>query len=153
MGPDGWKLINTVARLTYEKRITAALAGRLLADHPRYWAGLSQTPDGGGSLLMVPKSDACALFTSQDLAQKYIDFLRSLENAKSQMEGMQPIPLLTRWHTSALAVAAEQFTEVAINPDPYGTEGLFLGRDALDAALVRIDEKLKPRVPGFIAEA
>jgi hypothetical protein len=54
---------------------------------------------------------------------------------------------------SALTIAAGQFTEVAINPDPYGTEGLFLGRDALESALERIDDKLKPRVPGFIAEA
>jgi hypothetical protein len=150
-GPNGWSLINGISRLYNEKKIPATLAGRMVADHPRYWVGLSQTPDGGGVLLMVPKTDACALFTSQDLAKKYIDFMASLENGGAQMEGMQPTPVLTRWHMSALTIAAGQFTEVAINPDPYGFEGLFLGRDAIESALERIDDKLKPRVPGFVA--
>jgi len=151
-GPTGADAIAAIARLYYEKKISAALAGRMVADYPRYWVGLGQTPEGGGSLLMVPGTDACALFTSQDRAQQYLDFHMNLPNARAQIEGMQPIPVLTRWHASALAVASDQFTQVCINPDPYGTEGLFLGRDALDAALARIDDRLKPRVPGFVAE-
>jgi hypothetical protein len=102
---------------------------------------------------MVPKTDACALFTSQNLAKSYLDFWQNVESVKPQLSSMKPVPVLSRWQSSALAVAAEQFSEIWIDPDPASASGLRLGKDALEAGLARIDEKLKPRVPGFIWES
>jgi hypothetical protein len=150
-GPAGWNIINAIADLYHNKKITALLAGCMVADYPRYWVGLQHTQNQS-ALLMVPQTDACALFTSPELAKTYLDWYTNLDSAKTQLEGMQPVPVLTRWHTSALAVAAEQFSEIWIDPDPLQGTGLRLGADAMEAALERIDEKLKPRIPGFIWE-
>ncbi len=150
-GPAGWNIINAIADLYYNKKITAVVAGRLVADYPRYWVGLQHTQNQS-ALLMVPQTDACALFTSPELAKTYLDWYMNLDSVKTQIEGMQPVPVLTRWNTSSLAVAAGQFSEIWIDPDPLAGTGLRLGADAMEAALKRIDEKLKPRIPGFVWE-
>jgi hypothetical protein len=65
---------------------------------------------------------------------------------------MQPFGVASRWAAGPLAAAAENFTCVVLDPADAGGGGCRLERDALLAALGSLDERLTPRVPGFIWE-
>ncbi|MGA1824769.1 MAG: SseB family protein [bacterium] len=151
--PKGDEIISSVASLYNNNRISSTCAARIVADYPRYWVGFDQSADKNVSILMVPNTDACALFTSSQLLQDYLAYQKGKsDNTRKHLETMSPTPILTNWNNSALALAAEQFLEIWINPHPTGDGGIHLKMDAINAGLARIDEKCKPRVPGFIWE-
>ncbi|MEE8166726.1 MAG: hypothetical protein V3T64_14255, partial [Myxococcota bacterium] len=105
-------------------------------------------PDGGASIMTLPDVDCCPIFTSQEIARTYINVYRNLG---LMTEGMKPVPILHKWTYSVFVEAKNNFTEGAcVDPIPLGGGGVRVAGEMLEAALERIDEKLKPRVPGFV---
>jgi len=146
--PSEHDLVSEAGRLCAEKKIPPRLAGRMAAEIPRYWMGV-QKKDDSVLILVIPGTDTCALFSNPDSARSYLDFYRNLGIGSDEMK---PVPVLSRWDRSALHTAAESFEAVWIDPAPMGGGGLYLEREALEAALEHLDRKLKPRVPGFVWE-
>jgi hypothetical protein len=135
-----------VAKLLAAGTISAETAGRIAADFPVYWIAVREAGERV-ELLMVPNTDALCLFTSSDRAQRYVDKLVRAGLAT----GFVPRRTRFGWGTNPLVVALESFTEAWIDPeDPFAGGGLRLPREAVHAAVARLDETLKPRVPGFI---
>lgn len=147
--PEPSELVLAIGGLLAGGLVDEAMAGRLAADYPRYWVGFQQTPEGGGMLLMVPDTDACAVFTSHEAAKAFLTFYENVE----AIRGMSPVPVLSRWSHSAFSLASGSFAEAWIDPDPMlGAPALRLGTPGLESALAWLDDKLKPRVPGFVWE-
>jgi hypothetical protein len=147
--PDPADLVAEVTRLVRAQAIPMALAARLVADWPRYFIGVART-DTGGTVLKLPEGDVCAVFTSAEKAAFFIDAHRTLGIFRGA-EGLKPMPILHRWTHSVFHAVVEQFEAACIDPEPGAGTGLHLDRAALAAAVERIEERLQPRVPGFVA--
>jgi hypothetical protein len=145
--PVATEVLWKVAELLAAGRIAPAMAGRIAADLPVYWIAVRET-GGTVELLMFPNTDALCLFTSGDRAESYVTKIAQSGLAT----GFASRRVRFGWSTNPLVVALESFTEAWIDPeDPFLGGGLRLSNDALRAAVARLDETLKPRVPDFIA--
>ncbi len=146
--PTAYEIALQVGELLEGGAISPKIAGRILADWPRYYVGIQRHPDGGASIMTLPDVDCCPIFTSQEIARTYINVYRNLG---LMTEGMKPVPILHKWTYSVFVEAKNNFTEGAcVDPVPLAGGGVRVAGEMLEAALERIDEKLKPRVPGFV---
>jgi hypothetical protein len=125
--------------------IPLAVAARIAADMPRYWLGVIREADLV-SMLVFPGTDACCLFSTQERARRYIGKLGG-SGARAH-----PAPVPCKWQVNAFRTVLAGFEEAWLDPeDPLVGGGLRLSNEAVRAAAARLDDKLKPRVPGFIA--
>jgi SseB protein N-terminal domain len=147
--PEAGEVVAEVSRLRHAGTLSPALAARLVADWPRYFIGVART-ETGGNVLKLPEGDVCAVFTSAEKANFFIDAHRTLGLFQG-IEGMKPMPILHRWTHSVFHAVAEQFEAACIDPEPRAGTGLHLDQAGLAAAIERIEERLQPRVPGFVA--
>lgn len=173
--PNGTALAQEVTTRLAEETWTPELAGRVLADWPRYFVCLRRDADGNVQILTLPDRDCCAVFSTSERADLYLEVFRQSGVIDGSWE---PIPVLSRWHHSVFHDLACHFDEGGvIDPMPPGAglsvwaskflgeskfdldptlvmdgyEGPHVHGEMLEAALARIDEKLKPRVPGWVA--
>jgi hypothetical protein len=150
--PKGWTIASEIARLHYEQVLSDRVAALIVADWPRYFMIAQQTPEGGVNLLKIPDpdSDRLPVFTTADAAETYIRVFRNMELLK---EEWQVVPILHRWDTSVFHNALDNFDDGAwVDPIALGGGGLPVNRSMLETIIERIDEKLKPRIPGFVWE-
>jgi hypothetical protein len=148
--PFGGALCAEVCRLLNDKSIDERLASRLIADWPRYFLVIQHMENGGVSVLKVldPDRDWCATFTSYEKAELHLTVLRNLGIIKGEW---QPVPVLSRWDNSVFHNALQNFDDgLWIDSVPTEGRGLVMDHAMLEAAVERVDEKLKPRVPDFV---
>jgi hypothetical protein len=146
--PDAGEVLARAAELLAAGTITAEVAGRLAADFPVYWLAMREE-DKRTQLLMFPATDALCLFTSEARARRYLD---RLADVGPWGAGFTPSRVRFGWSANPFVVALDSFTEAWIDPDdPLAGRGLRLSNEAVRAAVARLDETLKPRVPGFLA--
>jgi len=140
--PQSSEIIREAGRLLDAQILTQELAGRIAADLPRYWIARR-----GAELFRFPGTDGCCLFTSEADTKLFLEKARTLDVDVD----FQPAPLTSRWHQNAFLTVAQESSDVWICPeDPLFGGGLHLTKDGLLSALRRLDEGLKPRVPGFV---
>ncbi len=125
-------------------------AARVVADWPQYYTGIQPT-ETGANVVTMPNRDILPIFTTPENAEVFTSFYR----AAGILEGeWQTVPLPHKWTHSAFLQAQRHHEDGAwIDPKP-GEEpgGLPVPQAMLEDALERIDEQLKPRVPGFVWE-
>ncbi len=144
--PDAHEALLWAAGLLAAGVITPETAGRIAADFPFYWIC---TRDAGSQaeVLMYPNTDALLLFTSEAWARHFLGGLSTMGIA----EGFTPARVRFGWARNPFVMALEDYSEAWIDPEsPATAGGLRLSNGALHAAVARLDETLKPRVPGFI---
>jgi hypothetical protein len=147
--PRGREIVLEVARLRASAGLPASLAGRIVADWPSWFIGLARGEGSQIHVLQVPlANDACAIFTSQEAVEDYLTVQRNLGIFQAP-EGMAPQAVAHRWRGSVFGFALEQFTEAWIDPEPMGGAPVVMDRELLAVAAARVEERLRPRVPGF----
>jgi hypothetical protein len=143
--PDAHEALLWAAGLLAAGAITPEMAGRMAAEFPFYWI-CTRAAGAEAEVLMYPNTDALLLFTSEGWARHFLGGGRLAE-------GFTPGRVRFDWARNPFAMALEDYSEAWIDPgSPTAGGGLRLSHDALKAAVARLDETLKPRVPGFIAE-
>lgn len=146
--PGAGEIMALAGQLLGSGAIMAKTAGRIAADFPGYWIAVREEGDRI-VVLTVPKTDGICLFTSEQRAHEYVAMLTRLKLA----EEFTPRRMRFGWSVNPLVLAHDSYGEAWIDPVSIGDEGgLRLSTEALRAALARLDETLKPRVPGFLAE-
>jgi hypothetical protein len=144
--PGAHEALTTVAKLLEDGAITPERAGRMAADFPFYWIG-ARAREAQREVLMFPDTDALLLFTSEESARRYLGELATLGLG----EGFAPARVRFGWAKNPFVMALAGYSEAWIDPaSPMTGGGLRLSSTALKAAVARLDETLKPRVPGFI---
>jgi hypothetical protein len=144
--PTPGDVLADAANLVAAGTLTSEHVGRVAADFPDYWFGVR--PDAGNGFSVVTHNETgFCLFSSEQRASAYISRGASLAEG-----GFRPREAVTRWGgDTVFDHALRGFSQAVIDPDrPGSSTGLALDRAALEAALARIDERLEPRVPGFI---
>ena len=102
-------------------------------------------------MLKMPGGDILPIFTTADKLEAFIQYY-VLEGV---LEGAwDPGTVSHKWTHSAFLQASRSYQEGAwVDPEPGPEHGGVPGDpDMLAYAIERIDEQLKPRVPGFIWE-
>jgi hypothetical protein len=141
--PDAHEALLWAAGLLAAGTITPEMAGRMAADFLFYWI-CARSAGAQAEVLMYPNTDALLLFTSEAWARHFLGGGRLAE-------GFTPGRVRFDWARNPFVMALEDYSEAWIDPgSPTTGGGLRLSHDALKAAVARIDETLKPRVPGFI---
>jgi hypothetical protein len=136
------EIIREAGRLLDAQVLTQELAGRVAADLPCYWVARR-----GAELLRFPGLQGCCLFTSETDTRLFLAKARTLEVDVD----FEPAPIVSRWQQNAFLTVAQESDDVWICPeDPLFGGGLHLTKEGLQSALKRLDENLKPRVPGFV---
>lgn len=145
--PTTGEVVAEVARLVQQGTLTATQAGRIAADLPDLWIVLRERPPQV-EMMMFPDTDALLLFTSEAAASAY---LRLVVARWPSMADFHPGSARCAWTFHPLLVALESYTEAWLDPvDPAKGGGLRLSNEALRAGVARLDETLRPRVPGFV---
>jgi hypothetical protein len=148
--PTTAEIVAEVARLLQAGTLTPVQAGRVAADLPEGWIAVHERPPQV-ELMMFPDTDALLVFTSEAAARTY---LGRLAQRYPDTADFQPASVRCGWTFHPLVTALQSYTEAWIDPtDPRAGGGLRLSGEALRAGVARLDETLRPRVPGFIAEA
>lgn len=172
--PDGTDLAVGVASARDD--LGPRICGRIVADWPRYyWALQPGEGEEGPQAMTLPDRDACPAFTSEEKIQRFLGRVREWDMVP---EGMQPLMYLTGWAFNvfqemrtryreggwidprALDIARElgEAGEAAaelLGPsdrDALDGEGLEVSPEMVRSALARIEWRLQPRVPDFLAE-
>ncbi len=114
--PEATALAREVTRRLAEQEWSPALAGRVLADWPRYFICLRRDPEGNVTVLTLPDCDCCAVFSAADRADLYLEVYRQ----SGVIDGSwQSVPVLSRWHHSVFHDLARHFDEGGvIDPMP-----------------------------------
>jgi hypothetical protein len=171
--PDGTDLAVGIENVRGE--LGERIAGRVVADWPRYyWAQQPAEGDEPGHALTLPDRDTCPVFTSEE---KVTRFLGRVQDWELVDEGMKPAMYLTGWAFNVFREMTGRYEEGGwidpramkileslsdaeetlggafdtIDPDATDGDGLEVSPAMAEAALERIDERLLPRVPGFVA--
>ncbi|MFW6199999.1 MAG: hypothetical protein ACOC8K_05455 [Gemmatimonadota bacterium] len=157
--PDGTALAELVEELREE--LGAGIAGRILADWPRYFwtlqaggsgvaAGEEAGTDGGTRAMTLPERDTCPVFTSEEKIRR---FLEECRNRELVGPGMQALVYLSGWAFNVFREIHVRYREGGwLNPDTAPPdEGMEIGTDMVRSSLARIEWRLQPRVPGFLA--
>lgn len=171
--PDGTDLVVGVASIRDE--LGPGVCGRIVADWPRYyWALQPGEEDRQPQAMTLPGRDACPVFTSEEKIKRFLEKVREWELVEPSM---QPLMYLTGWpfnvfremltryrdggwiNPRALSVARELGEAGAAacellereDPDAADGEGLEVAPEMVRSALARIEWRLQPRVPGFLA--
>ena len=119
-------------------------AGRIAADWPMY---VGARYAGTEALVCAPGTDDLALFTSEGELQ---DFARLQRRAGGSAQDLEAVPLVPRWRDNFFQIANERHSGIRIDPGSRNTtSGVHLDGKGLDGAIARLDERLRPRVPGF----
>jgi hypothetical protein len=148
--PRGSDFVAAVAHRLDAGTMAPRTAARILADWPQYYLGL-QPIEGGSNVLKMPGGDILPIFTTMEKLEAFIQYY--LE--EGVLEGSwDPVPVSHKWMHSAFLQASRTYEDGAwIDPEPGAEHGsVHVGPEMLQHALERIDEQLKPRVPGFIWE-
>lgn len=171
--PDATDLVVGVESARQE--LGERIAGRIVADWPRYyWAIQRSDGDTPDQAMTLPRRDACPVFTSEEKVGRFLAKVREWELVG---EEMKPAMYLSGWAFNAFREMAGRYREGgwinpramrileslsesggmldgafdAIDPDASDGDGLEVTPAMARAALERIDERLMPRVPGFVA--
>jgi len=144
--PEAGELLAEAACLQAAGTLGPKSAGQLAADFHCYWFGVREEP-GGGYGVVTHNDTSYALFSSGERAEAYIRSAANLHQG-----GFAPRAAPVRWGgDSVFDHALRSFSHATIDPErPATATGLALGADALEAALARVDEHLKPRLAGFL---
>ena len=146
--PTAGEIVTEAARLLQAGALTAAQAGRVVADLPACWIAVRERPPKI-ELMMFPDTDALLVFTSEGTAREYLGRLAARVPATADV---RPAEVRSAWTVHPLLTALASYTEAWIDPaDPVLGGGLRLSNEALRAGVARLDETLRPRVPGFVA--
>ncbi len=170
--PDATDLAVGVASAREE--LGARVAGRIVADWPRYyWAHQPGEGDEPTRAMTMPDRDACPIFTSEEKVTRFLGRIREWGMVD---EGMKPARYLTGWAFNVFREMAGGYEDGgwidpramkileavaddgemldgafdAVDPDATDGDGLEVSPAMARAALERIDERLMPRVPGFV---
>lgn len=155
--PDAIDLIREAQCRAREGALAGPALARLVAEVPEYWLGMLAPDDLDITVLHMPDDDATGvLFTTQEAAREFFERNPPPRTGRvSRAPGDTTITLLARphqWSTSAFLVVAEEFDAVVVDPNPDGSGGLCLDRAQIERVLTALDERLMPRVPGFVWE-
>lgn len=171
--PDGTDLVVGVESAA--DQLGERVAGRIVADWPRYYC--AQQPASGdeaGRAMTLPRRDAYPFFTTEEKVGRFLSRVREWEMVD---DGMKPATYLTGWPFNVFREMRSRYVDGgwinpramrvleslsesggtqdgafdAVDPDAPDGDGLEVSPSMVDAALQRIDERLMPRVPGFVA--
>jgi len=145
--PTTGEIVGEVARLLQAGVLTPVQAGRIAADLPDGWIAMRERPPQV-ELMMFPDTDALLVFTSEAAAGAYLSRVAALFPDTADF---RPASVRSAWTYHPLVTALASYTEAWIDPDdPLTGGGLRLSNEALRAGVARLDETLRPRVPGFV---
>ena len=146
--PRGSDFVAAVAGRIEAGTMSPRTAARILADWPQYYLGI-QTIEGGANVLKMPGGDILPIFTTVERLEAFIEYY----SGEGVLEGTwDPVSVSHKWTHSAFLQASRTYEDGAwVDPEP-GPEhgGVHVGPEMLQHALERIDDQLKPRVPGFV---
>ena len=172
--PTGTDILREASR-QYES-LSPTLTGRIVADWPRYFVCVQQLDDGGAGVMTLPDQDCCAVFSDHARADFYLQAYRQAGVIDGSWKA---VPMLAHWERSVFHELARNYDEGGwIDPMPpaggmgimaaavngesdyeYDPRmvmdeypGIHVEGEVLESALRRIDEKLKPRIPGFVLD-
>lgn len=148
--PSGMQLASQLGALLRAGHVAAHIAGRIAADWPSYFVG-TLNQNGQNSLIMVPGTDDMAVFTND---QHFNDFVGTYRMAGMITGEVNQVQVVSRWQASVFRGATDMFSGAWIDPTALDMDsGLRLDGTGLDAALARLEYRLRPRVAGFGAGA
>ncbi|MCZ6917278.1 MAG: SseB family protein [Gemmatimonadetes bacterium] len=148
--PRGSDFAAAVARRLTAGIMSPRTAARILADWPQYYLGL-QTIEAGANVLKMPGGDILPIFTTKEKVEAFIQYYLG----EGVLEGSwEPVLVSHKWMHSAFLQASRTYEEGAwVDPEPDPEHGgVRVHPEMLAHAIERIDEQLKPRVPGFVWE-
>lgn len=142
-----------VAALVEELRedLGPATAGRILADWPRwFWALQGGGEDEPTRAMTLADRDTCPVFSSEDRIRAFLEQVREGGLVSGEM---QPLAYLSGWAFNVFREIHVRYREGGwLDPEgPRPETGLEMGAETIRAALARIEWRLQPRVPGFLA--
>lgn len=142
-----------VAGLVEELRedLGPATAGRILADWPRwFWALQGGGEDQPTRAMTLADRDTCPVFSSEDRIRAFLEQAREGGLVSGEM---QPLAYLSGWAFNVFREIHIRYREGGwLDPEgPRPETGLEMGAETIRAALARIEWRLQPRVPGFLA--